>query len=183
MYNIFQIKLSKEVTDFVNSNDQGHYGAEQKYPIYEAHMRLMHGRGEKYAAKFKDTDFQHFTKVCEVKKDGGLVDGDGNPWLVDCLEGVFAVLNGRYFDEDTNEDIVFDNHVSGFKMKTITRKDGEDVTFRDMHSLSVGDIVEDVDNGTFHIVAGMGYEDITKQVKNYVESYNMIGCGSETFVA
>ena len=68
-------------------------------------------------------------------------------------------------------------------MKTITRKDGEEVTFRDMHSLSVGDIVEDVDNGTFHIVAGMGYEDITKQVKNYVESYNMIGCGSETFVA
>lgn len=183
MYNIFQIKLSKEVVDFVNSNDQGHYGAEQKYPIYETRMRLQHGRGEDYAAKFKDTDFQHFTKVCEVKKDAGLVDGSGESWQVRDLEDVFAVLNGRYYDEDSEQDIVFDNHVSGFKMKTVTRKDGEVVTYRDMHSLSVGDIVEDVDNGTFHIVAGMGYQDITKQVKNYVESYNMIGCGSETFVA
>ena len=39
-----------------------------------------------------------------------------------------------------------------------------------MHSLSVGDIVEDVDNGTFHIVAGMGYNDITQQVKAFAET-------------
>ena len=171
MYNIFQIKLAREVIDFVNSNDNGHTGAEQKYPEYEAHMRLMHGRGDKYAAKFKDTDFQHFTKVCEVKKDAGLVDGDGNSWVVDCLEGVFAVLNGRYYNEETEADTVFDNHVSGFKMKTITRKDGEVVTYRDMHSLSVGDIVQDVDNGTFHIVAGMGFIDVTVQVKNFTEQF------------
>ena len=171
MYNIFQIKISKEVSDFVNSNDRGHSGGEAKYPIYEAYMRLMHGRGDDYAAKFNDTDFQHFTKVCEVKKDAGLVDGDGNGWVDDCLEGVFSVLNGRYFDEDSNEDVVFDNHVSGFKMKTITRKDGEVVTYRDMHSLSVGDIVQDVDNGTFHIVAGMGFKDVTEQVKNFTEQF------------
>ena len=54
-------------------------------------------------------------------------------------------------------------------MKTVTRKNGEVVTYRDMHSLSVGDIVEDVDNGSFHIVASYGFKDITKQVKNYVE--------------
>ena len=62
------------------------------------------------------------------------------------------------------KDIVFDAHVSDYKMKTITRKDGEVVTYRDMHSLSVGDIVEDVDNGTFHIVAGFGFEDITSNI-------------------
>jgi len=59
--------------------------------------------------------------------------------------------------------------VSGFKMKTVTRKDGEVVTYRDMHSLSVGDIVEDVNNGSFHIVAGMGFKDITSQVIEAVQ--------------
>ena len=101
MYKVYQIKLAREVTDFVNSNDRGHTGAEEKYPEYEAHMRLMHGRGDDYAAKFTSTDFQHFTKVCDVKKDAGLLDGDGDKWVVDCLEGVFAVLNGRYINEET----------------------------------------------------------------------------------
>ena len=108
--------------------------------------------------------------MCVVKKDAGLVDSDGNSWLVDCLEGVFAVLNGRYFDEDTGEDLVHESHVSGYSMKTITRKDGEVVTYRDMRSLSVGDIVEDCDNGTFHIVASYGFQDVTSKVKNYVET-------------
>jgi hypothetical protein len=169
MYNIFQIKISKEVVDYVNSNDTGHSGAEAKYPIYEAQMRLRHSFNDEI--EFVDTDFQHFTKVCEVKRDGGLVDDASEPWLVRDLEDVFAVLNGAHYDEDKEKDVVFDNHVSGFKTKTFTRDNGEVVTLRDMHSLSVGDVVEDVDNGTFHIVAGMGFEDITIQVKNYVESY------------
>tara|TARA_R110000851_G_scaffold150007_3_gene290769 strand:- start:322 stop:825 length:504 start_codon:yes stop_codon:yes gene_type:complete len=160
-YNIFQIKISKEVSDYVNSNDLGHTGGERKYPIYEAHMRLRHSFGDKI--QFKNTDFQHYTKVCEVKKDAGLVC-DGDSWMLRDLEDVFAVLNGRYYDEDTSTDIVHEAHVSGYKMKTITRKDGEVVTYRDMHSLSVGDIVEDVDNGTFHIVAGFGFEDITSNI-------------------
>jgi hypothetical protein len=169
MYKVYQIKISREVSDYVNTNGNGHAGGEAKYPIYETYMRLMHGRGDDYADKFKHTDFQHFTHVCLVEKDAGLVDGDGNKWLCDDLEGVFAILNGRYYDEDANEDIVFDNHVSGFKMKTVTRKDGEVVTYRDMHSLSVGDIVEDVTNGSFHIVAGMGFKDITSQVIEAVQ--------------
>ena len=177
MYNIFQIKLSNEVVDYVNSNDTGNSGAEAKYPIYEAHMRLRHSFEHRQTvdaeSNFIDTDFQHFTKVCEVKRDGGLVDDASEPWLVRDLEDVFAVLNGAHYDEDKEEDVVFDNHVSGFKMKTFTRADGEVNTYRDMHSLSVGDVVEDVDNGTFHIVAGMGFEDITMQIKNYVEEIQM----------
>ena len=54
-------------------------------------------------------------------------------------------------------------------MKTVTRKDGEVITFRDMHSLSVGDIVEDVDNGTFHMVASFGFNDITSEVISGVQ--------------
>ena len=169
MYKVFQIKINKEVHNFVNSNDRGHVGAEEKYPIYEAYMRLRHSFRDEI--KFKDTDFQHFTHVASVKKEAGLVSGTRSldPFVIEDLEDVFAVLNGRYYDEDTEKDPVFDAHVSDYKMKTVTRKDGEVVTFRDMHSLSVGDIVQDVDNGTFHIVASFGFEDITDQVKNYVE--------------
>lgn len=167
MYKVFQIKINSEVHNYVNSNDRGHVGAEEKYPIYEAYMRLRHSFRDEM--QFKDTDFQHYTHVASVKKDAGLVDAGGDSWQVRDLEDVFAVLNGRYYDEDAEQDIVFDAHVSDYKMKTVTRKDGEVVTFRDMHSLSVGDVVQDVDNGTFHIVAGFGFEDITEQVKNYVE--------------
>ena len=39
-----------------------------------------------------------------------------------------------------------------------------------MHSLSVGDIVEDVDNGSFHIVAGMGFKDITNKVMGFAQT-------------
>ena len=167
MYKVYQIKLADEVTDYVNSNGRGHAGGEEKYPIYETYMRLNHSIRDEN--KMNDTDFQHYTHVASVKKDAGLVDGDGESWQVRDLEDVFAVLNGRYFDEDEGKDIVFDAHVSDYKMKTITRKDGEVVTYRDMRSLSVGDLVEDTDNGTFHIVASYGFQDVTAKIKNYVE--------------
>ena len=166
MYKVFQIKINSEVHNFVNSNGRGHAGAEEKYPIYEAHMRLSHNVREETV--FNDTDFQHYTNVCNVAKEGGLVSGDKH-FVLDNLEDVFKVLNGYYFDDESGEDVVFDNHVSDYKMKTITRKDGEEVTYRDMHSLSVGDVVQDVYNGTFHIVASYGFLDVTEQVKNYVE--------------
>ena len=169
MYKVFQIKINSEVHNYVNSNDRGHVGAEEKYPIYEAYMRLSHSLREETV--FNDTDFQHYTHVCSVKKDGGLVAGTrtSDPFIIDDLEEIFKVLNGFYYDDESGEDVVFDAHVSDYKMKTVTRKDGEVVTFRDMHSLSVGDVVQDVDNGTFHIVASYGFMDVTEQVKNYVE--------------
>ena len=40
MYKVFQIKLSDEVTDFVNSNDRGHTGAAEKYPEYKNFFKL-----------------------------------------------------------------------------------------------------------------------------------------------
>ena len=169
MYKVFQIKINKEVHNFVNSNDRGHVGAEEKYPIYEAYMRLSHSLREETV--FNDTDFQHYTHVCSVKKDGGLVAGTrtSDPFIIDDLEEIFKVLNGFYYDDESGEDVVFDAHVSDYKMKTVTRKDGEVVTFRDMHSLSVGDIVEDVSNGTFHLVASFGFNDITSQVISGVQ--------------
>ena len=67
-------------------------------------------------------------------------------------------------DEDEETDSVCDSHVSGYKMKTVTRKNGEVIEYRDMHSLSVGDIVQDVDNDTYNIVDSWGFKDITTDI-------------------
>ena len=159
-YNVYQIRISDEIHNYVNSNGNGHLGAEKKYPIYEANMRLRHSFGDDI--NFKDTDFQHFTKVCEVKKDAGLTK-DGESWKVDHVETVFSLLNGSFYNEETEEDFVFDAHVSGYKTKERI-VNGETITLRAMHSLSVGDIVEDVDNGTFQIVCGFGFKDVTSEI-------------------
>ena len=47
-------------------------------------------------------------------------------------------------------------------MKTVTRKDGEVIEYRDMHSLSVGDIVAEVnEQGTKYFqVADWGYTEV-----------------------
>lgn len=147
MYNIYQIKLSEAVYDFVNSPDGGHTKTAKKFPEYNTHMEVMH-RGSK---SFTPEMIEHYTKVCEV---------DNFETEDSKLEEVFKILNGYYFDEDTDTDETFDAFVSGFKMKTVTRKDGEVVTYRDMHSLSVGDIVEDTSTGEFHMVDGMGFKQI-----------------------
>ena len=61
------------------------------------------------------------------------------------------------------DQFVFDNHVSGYKMKTFER-DGKTHEYRDMHSLSVGDIVYDVDKDTYNIVDSFGYKDVTAEI-------------------
>jgi len=143
MYKVYQIKLSETVYDFVNSPEGGHYEAAKKFPEYNTHMEVMHKGSEGY----KPEMFEHYTQVCEVAD-----------FQDSTLEDVFKVLNGYYFDDETGKDEWDEALVSGYTMKTITRKDGEVVTFRDMHSLSVGDIVEY--NGEFHMVDGMGFKQI-----------------------
>lgn len=169
-YDIYQIKVTDEIHDYVNSNEGGHTGAAKKYPLYHAKMETMHGRGDDRKINFESEYFSHYTKVCEV--DGrfcGLTQGDSVDYTVTNKNEVFSILNQYYLDEDTGEDIVFDKHVSGFKMKTITRKDGEVITYRDMHSLSVGDIIAEVPQIGYEV---MRAEDIVKETRYYiVESY------------
>ena len=148
MYNIYQVKLSEAVYTHVNGPEGGHTKTAEKYPEYNTHMEVMH-KGSK---GFTTDMFEHYTKVCEVANFEGPVNSE--------LEEVFKILNGYYFDEETETDETFDAFVSGFKMKTVTRKDGEVVTYRDMHSLSVGDIVEDTSTGKFHMVDGMGFKEV-----------------------
>ena len=143
MYKVYQIKLSEAVYDFVNGPEGGHTETAKKFPEYNTHMEVMHKGSEGY----KPEMFEHYTQVCEV------ADFHGST-----LETVFKVLNGYYYNDETGEDEWDEALVSGYTMKTITRKDGEVVTFRDMHSLSVGDIVEH--NGEFHMVDGMGFKQI-----------------------
>jgi hypothetical protein len=152
MYNIYQVKLSEAVYTHVNGPEGGHTKTAEKYPEYNTHMEVMH-KGSK---GFTTDMFEHYTKVCEVANFEGPVNSE--------LEEVFKILNGYYFDEETETDETFDAFVSGFKMKTVTRKDGEVVTYRDMHSLSVGDIVEDTSTGEFHMVDGMGFKQIQTKI-------------------
>ena len=147
MYNIYQVKLSEAVYDFVNGPEGGHTKTAEKFPEYNTNMAVTMRGSKGYTPEM----FAHYSKVCEVAN----FETESSK-----LEEVFKILNGYYFDEDTDTDETFDAFVSGFKMRTITRKNGEVVTFRDMHSLSVGDIVEDTSTGEFHIVDGMGFKQI-----------------------
>jgi hypothetical protein len=169
-YNIYQIQVTDEISNYVNSNDRGHTGAAEKFPLYNAKMETMHGRGDDRKINFKSEFFSHYTKVCEV--DGrfcGLTQGDNIDYTVKSKNEVFSILNQCYLNEETGEDIVFDKHVSGFNMKTITRKDGEQITYRDMHSLSVGDIVAEVPQIGYEV---MRTEDVVKETRYFiVESY------------
>jgi hypothetical protein len=187
-YNIYQIKVTDEIHDFVNSNEGGHTGAAKKYPLYHAKMETMHGRGDDRKIDFKAEFFSHYTKVCEVdSRYNGLSSGDID-YTIKSKNEVFGILNQQYLDEDTGEDIVFDSHVSGFVMKTITRKDGEQVTYRDMHSLSVGDIIAEqpqvgyevmeiediIPNTRYFIVENYGFTDITAIIESGDVAINRI---------
>ena len=118
-------------------------------------------RGAEY---FTGDMFEHYTNVCNVAKQGGPVLRDES-FVLDNPEEVFKTLNGYYSDEDTGEDVVFDNHLSGYKMKTFERDTfKKHMSIHDMHSLSVGDIVYDVDKDTYNIVDSFGYKDVTAEI-------------------
>tara|TARA_R110002167_G_scaffold97136_2_gene256657 strand:+ start:2737 stop:3330 length:594 start_codon:yes stop_codon:yes gene_type:complete len=186
-YNIYQIQVTDEISNYVNSNDRGHTGAAEKFPLYNAKMETMHGRGDDRKIDFNTEYFSHYTKVCEV--DGrycGLSNGDMD-YTVTSKNEVFAILNQQYLDEDTMEDVVFDSHVSGYTMKSFVRE-GKTIEYRNMHSLSVGDIVAEVPQvgyevmevadivkqTRYFIVEGSGFTDITNIIDNSDVAVNRI---------
>jgi hypothetical protein len=186
-YNIYQIQVTDEISNYVNSNDRGHTGAAEKFPLYNAKMETMHGRGDDRKIDFNTEYFSYYTKVCEV--DGrycGLSNGDMD-YTVTSKNEVFAILNQQYLDEDTMEDVVFDSHVSGYTMKSFVRE-GKTIEYRNMHSLSVGDIVAEVPQvgyevmevadivkqTRYFIVEGSGFTDITNIIDNSDVAVNRI---------
>ena len=187
LYEVYQIQVSDEIHDYVNSNEGGHTGAAKKYPLYHAKMETMHGRGDDRKVNFKTEYFSHYTKVCEVDgRYNGLSNGDMD-YTVKSKNEVFAILNQQYLDEDTMEDIVFDSHVSGFTMKSFVR-DGKTIEYRNMHSLSVGDIIAEVPQvgyevmevadivaqTRYFIVEGFGFTDITDIIESGDVAINRI---------
>ena len=188
LYEIYQIKVTDEIHDYVNSNEGGHTGAAKKYPLYHAKMETMHGRGDDRKINFKSEFFSHYTKVCEV--DGrfcGLTQGDSIDYTVTSKNEVFSILNQCYLNEETGEDIVFEKHVSGYTMKSFVR-DGKTIEYRNMHSLSVGDIIAEVPQvgyevmdpsdivkqTTYHMVDSYGFSDITNIISNSDIAVNRI---------
>ena len=151
MYSIYQVQLSEAVYDHVNSDVGGHSATAKVFPEYNTHMETMHKGSEGFTGNM----FIHYSKVCEVAESA-----DGNMGL----EEVFKILNGYYTDEDTGTDDTFDAFVSGFTMRSGTTRKGEPYTVRNMHSLSVGDIVYNSTDDTYNMVDGCGFADITVEM-------------------
>ena len=103
-----------------------------------------------------------YRQVCTVDWFGGM-QMEGHDWYIDDKEEVFRILNGYYMDEESGHDDVYESHVSGYRIVEGTRKDGTEYRFRDMHSLSVGDIIvddsPDMDGAAF-IVDSFGFKQI-----------------------
>ena len=140
-WKVYQIRISKEVHDFVNSDGESHTSAGEKYPEYKASLEVMRG----YSRGWSDSYFKHYTNVCDLKVDGGLVNHDGSDFKINHPEEVFKILNQFYLDEDSMEDIVLDQHL---------------IKHSRFHSLSVGDLVQDPE-GNFYFTDSFGFHKFT----------------------
>lgn len=128
------------------------------YAIFQSDDRECLFRGAKHWDVAKSDKYK---QVCSVSWFGGLQQ-EGGDFYIDDKEEVFKILNGYYYDEESNEDIVDECHVVGYGVKSGVRKDGTTWECRDMHSLSVGDIVVDNANGNGQafIVDSFGFKAI-----------------------
>jgi len=128
------------------------------YAIFQSDDRECLFRGAKHWDVAKSDKYK---QVCSVSWFGGM-EVEGGAWYIEDKEEVFKILNGYYIDEETGHDDVFDCHVVGFGVKRGVRKDGSKWECRDMHSLSVGDIIVDNANGEgkAFIVDSWGFKEI-----------------------
>mgnify|MGYP001592382888 FL=1 len=96
-----------------------------------------------------------YKQVCSVDWYGGM-EVDGGAYYIESHDQVFALLNGACSQDE------YDAHVSGYRIVEGTREsDGYEYCFRDMHSLSVGDIiVDEVIDGKAYIVDSYGFKQI-----------------------
>jgi|TARA_R110000851_G_scaffold42194_3_gene105109 hypothetical protein len=132
---------------------------ELHYAIYQSSDQDCLFRGAKHWDENKSSKYR---QVCSVNYYGGLTES-GNEFYIDGNDDVYALLNGVWADDETGEDVVHDNHVVGYGIREGTRKDGSEYCFRDMHSLSIGDIIVDnvgSYNGQAYIVDGVGFQKI-----------------------
>ena len=84
--------------------------AEKHYVVYQSKDRECLFQGFEHWDVEKSASYK---PVCFVNVDGGLKMEDGSSWKVDNLEQVFKLLNGYYYDEDSQDDFVYDAHVGG----------------------------------------------------------------------
>jgi hypothetical protein len=121
------------------------------FAIYQSSDRECMFQGFKHWDVSKSDKYR---QVCTVDFFAGYMD-QGNPLYIESLDDVFALLNGQW---------EYDAHVKGFGIVEGVRKsDGVEYCFRDMHSLSVGDIIVDHCNAPYnkaYIVDSFGFEEI-----------------------
>lgn len=104
------------------------------YAIFQSSDRECLFQGFKHWDESKASKYR---QVCTVDFFAGNII-DGGDYYIDSLDEVFAVLNGACSER------VYDTHVKGYGIVEGVRKsDGVEYCFRDMHSLSVGDVIVD----------------------------------------
>jgi len=145
------------------------------YAIFQSSDRECLFQGAKHWDVSKSDKYR---QVCSVNFFGGL-QLDGGDFYVDNMDEVFTVLNGAYGNDETGEDVVFEHHVTGFGIvEGVRESDGYEYCFRDMHSLSVGDIIVDHvnDDGKAFIVDSFGFKEIQftgKTEERFVPKYEV----------
>ena len=128
------------------------------YAIFQSNDRECLFQGFKHWDESKASKYR---QVCTVDYFGGLII-EGGDHYIDTLDEVFAILNGARSESE------YDAHVKGFGIVEGVRKsDGVEYCFRDMHSLSVGDVIVDstgpVDKA--YLVDSFGFQEIEFNVE------------------
>ena len=128
------------------------------YAIFQSNDRECLFQGFEHWDESKSSKYR---QVCTVDYFGGYLESN-NHFYVDTLDDVFALLNGQFGEE------IYDCHVKGFGIVEGVRKsDGVEYCFRDMHSLSVGDVIVDstgpVDKA--YLVDSFGFQEIEFNVE------------------
>ena len=145
------------------------------YAIFQSSDRECLFQGAKHWDVSKSDNYR---QVCSVNFFGGLQES-GCECYIEGLDDVFALLNGQWADDETGEDVVYDSHVTGYGIVEGVRKsDGVEYCFRDMHSLSVGDIIVDHMNNDqkAYIVDNFGFKEIeftSKTEERFVPKYEV----------
>ena len=124
------------------------------FAIYQSEAReCMFQDAKHWDASKSDT----YRQVCTVDFFAGYME-QGNPLYIESLDDVFGLLNGQFGEE------IHGYHVKGFGVvEGVRESDGYEYCFRDMRSLSVGDIIVDNCNGKeskAYLVDSFGFEEI-----------------------
>ena len=104
-FNVYQITVSDEVYDFVNTDGESHTSAGKKYPEYKAHLDTMILGFEAWS----DSYFKYYNHVCDVKIEGNNIEDVFIALNSDSDETASSIVKHANFHSLSVGDIVEDD--------------------------------------------------------------------------